>query len=433
MAEEIYYKNNVDLTAKELMVIYDKHPNREYPLPIPRFDKTGVVLNLLAIQPDFLDDRDKKYYFRKNNDILEYDPNFVGEAAQKTARSDHRIDIEKINELVTMDQFASIMKKIDEDSKIDIKPEPQNSQEQKPRTSTGNQTENQPSGNAKQKAQNSAKNSHGTSPKFDPINTSGKFKMKTPKFDSQLPVENWINAMELFKACSIISEEELIKVALSQLLTEESGTSLIEAITPEELKNWNAFKTKLSEVLGKDSEYYKHLYNSFQRGGETQAMALTKLQAYFKKGYGKQKLDAADESIICERFITAQEPRLMELLKREKSLLNLRNIAQRATELERSFFKRENIFAADDQPKVQSSELSQLCSKLKELVTTASNAQEKKQKVTKRRLSKETMKKLDGHCITYTKKQKCRFGSKCKYIHSDKVPQEIKDALKNEA
>ena len=63
--EEIYFKYNVDLTAKELMLIYDKNAACEYPMPIPRFDKTGIVMNLVSIQPDFLDLTQKKYVFRK--------------------------------------------------------------------------------------------------------------------------------------------------------------------------------------------------------------------------------------------------------------------------------------------------------------------------------------------------------------------------------
>ena len=98
-------------------------------------------------------------------------------------------------------------------------------------------------------------------------------------------------------------------------------------------------------------------------------MALANVAAYFKKGYRKQKLDVADEQIVCEKFIDAQDQRLKELLTREKSLLNLNNIAQRATELERSFFKKENIFSAEEtQAKQSTQEVTQLCSQLKSTV-----------------------------------------------------------------
>jgi hypothetical protein len=151
----------------------------------------------------------------------------------------------------------------------------------------------------------------------------------------------------------------------------------------------------LIAVLVKDKEHFKHLYNTFQRGSESQAMALTKITAFFKKGYRKQNLDDADEQIVCEKFIEAQEPRLRELLTREKSLLNLRNIAQRATELERSFFKKESIFMAEE-TQAQRSEVSELCSQLKSLVSDAIKDR-KKPKNTKGRIDTT---KCEGHCCS---------------------------------
>ena len=254
--------------------------------------------------------------------------------------------------------------------------------------------------------------------------------MKTPKFDSQLPVENWIVNMKLYGKCSNITDADLLSVALSQILMEESGTSLIEAITEEEKKDWESFKTKLIQVLGKDKEHFKYLYTSFQRGQETQQMAVTKLQAYFKKGYGKLVLDAADESIICDRFIECQDPRLAELLRREKSLLNLQNIAQRAMELERSFYKRENIFAAECSNNAKESEIAQLCSQLKEIVASAKEPVKEKKRKTRARIPTD---KLQGHCIAFVRNGRCRFGEKCKYLHSETVPEEVEKIIKKEA
>jgi len=128
------------------------------------------------------------------------------------------------------------------------------------------------------------------------------FVMKTPKFDSQLPIENWIYAMDIYMACYNLSEENIIKVSLAQLLTNDSGSSLIECFTPAELKSWNALKSKLIAVLGKDQEHFKHLYNTFKRENESQAMALMKLTAFFKKGYKKYNIDEADQQIICEKI-----------------------------------------------------------------------------------------------------------------------------------
>jgi hypothetical protein len=183
----------------------------------------------------------------------------------------------------------------------------------------------------------------------------------------------------------------------------------------------------LIAVLVKDKEHFKHLYNTFQRGSESQAMALTKITAFFKKGYRKQNLDDADEQIVCEKFIEAQEPRLRELLTREKSILNLRNIAQRATELERSFFKKKSIFMAEE-TQAQRSEVSELCSQLKSLVSDAIKDR-KKPKNTKGRIDTT---KCEGHCIAFVRKGKCRFGSKCRYLHSTDIPKHVRDYITNE-
>ena len=257
--------------------------------------------------------------------------------------------------------------------------------------------------------------------------TSSSFKMKTPRFDSQLPIENWLSAMELYMSCNDLTEEDIISVSLAQLLTEDNGSSVIESIGKEERKSWEAFKSKLITVLGKDHEHFKYLYNTFQRGNESQAMALAKITAFFKKGYRKQKLDDADEQIVCEKFIEAQEPRLRELLTREKSLLNLRNIAQRATELERSFFKKETIFAAKETPN-QQSEVSELCSQLKSIVSNAIKDKKKPQK----KKGRVDTKKIEGHCIAFVRKGKCRFGSKCRYLHSADIPKHIRDEINKE-
>jgi hypothetical protein len=70
MTTEIYFKKVVDLTSKEIMLIYDKHQDCAYPLPIPRYDKTGIVMNLVSIEPNFLINLEKKYFFERQAVIL---------------------------------------------------------------------------------------------------------------------------------------------------------------------------------------------------------------------------------------------------------------------------------------------------------------------------------------------------------------------------
>ena len=76
--------------------------------------------------------------------------------------------------------------------------------------------------------------------------------MKVPKFEPLLPIENWICAIDIYKTCFNLSEEHIIKLSIIQILAKDSGSSLIEYINPDELKSWNAFKSKLIAVLGKD-------------------------------------------------------------------------------------------------------------------------------------------------------------------------------------
>ena len=403
-------------------------------MPIPRFDKTGIVLNLANIQPNFLLNLEKKYFFRKIGNDLKYDPDFDGEAVQKTARADHVLNIEKINDLIMINDLNSILAKIKEEPEEDqtrgTGSAPESAQGPAPGPTFGHAQAPNAAPNTTPRS-GSAPTSTNPGPNLDTQSIGSQFRMKTPKFDSQLPIENWIFALDIYMACYNLSEENIIKVSLSQLLTEDSGTSLIESINPEERKNWEAFKSKLIAVLGKDQEHWKHLYNTFQRGSESQAMALTKITAFFKKGYKKNTLDEADEQIVCEKFISAQEPRLKELLTREKSSLNLRNIAQRATELERSFFNRERVFVAQEQ-KMSNSDMDQFCSKLEKMLANnltqnkkTSNSQSKKNRI--------DTTKIQGYCIAFVRTGKCKFGKKCRYVHSDDVPAEVQKLIKKEA
>jgi hypothetical protein len=120
----------------------------------------------------------------------------------------------------------------------------------------------------------------------------------------------------------------------------------------------------------------------------------------------------------------------MELLTREKSLLNLRNIAQRATELERSFFNREKVFVAEQQNE-KCSEIDQLCSKLEKMLTNAATQNQKKNNSQNKRNRIDTT-KIQGHCISYVKNGKCKYGKRCRYIHSDDVPGEIRKLINKE-
>ena len=73
-----------------------------------------------------------------------------------------------------------------------------------------------------------------------------------------------------------------------------------------------------------------------------------------------------------------------------------------------------------------------LCSMLKDLFKQAENLES--QKLTKKRpkaQSKINSKKLEGHCIAFVKRQKCKKNTSCKYIHSDDPPKSVRDYIES--
>ena len=65
ISEETYIKNVPDINATELAAEYNAELQCEYPPPIPRFDKTFMVMNLFSLSKDLVVDTDKKYFIKK--------------------------------------------------------------------------------------------------------------------------------------------------------------------------------------------------------------------------------------------------------------------------------------------------------------------------------------------------------------------------------
>jgi hypothetical protein len=102
-----------------MMLIYDRHADSQYPMPIPRFDKSGIVMNLSSIQPDFLLNLKKKFFFRKTGTHLKYDPIYQVDCEQKKVRTDHVLNIEKTNELIELNNLNGILAKTKKESDKD--------------------------------------------------------------------------------------------------------------------------------------------------------------------------------------------------------------------------------------------------------------------------------------------------------------------------
>ena len=155
---------------------------------------------------------------------------------------------------------------------------------------------------------------------------------------------------------------------------------------------------------------------------------MANLKAYFKKGYNKTNISHSDEEIILERFIDCQNPRLKELLMREKSMLTIEKIADRAHELERSLPKSGKLFMAE--AKTESNDkLDELCALMKEQMKRKQEKRDSEKRNFRPRQALDKS-KMEGHCISYVRRQKCPRGQPCKYLHSDSPPKRVVDYVK---
>jgi hypothetical protein len=169
--------------------------------------------------------------------------------------------------------------------------------------------------------------------------------MKSPKYDSSLPISAWIRNMEIYGRASSLNDQELITTALSSLLSEKEGTHVIPSLTDFELQNWQLFKNKLVDVLCHTRDHWKFLYENYQRGSDSFEVAMSKLTSYYCQGYEISELRKHDQELLIERFCKCQDDRMRELLMREKAILNVSTIVRRANEIERSLPQRKNLFA----------------------------------------------------------------------------------------
>ena len=73
-----------------------------------------------------------------------------------------------------------------------------------------------------------------------------------------------------------------------------------------------------------------------------------------------------------------------------------------------------------------------LCSMLKDLFKQAENGESPNlAKKRPKAQSKINSKKLEGHCIAYVKRQRCKKHSNCKYIHSNDPPKSVRDYIES--
>ena len=96
--------------------------------------------------------------------------------------------------------------------------------------------------------------------------------------------------MEIFSKCLNIEDSKLITVAISNLLSGDAGTNIIESLDDNEMVDWNFFKRNLISSLGQSDEFYTNQFHKYQRGSDSFGLWFANLKAYFKKGYKKTYL-----------------------------------------------------------------------------------------------------------------------------------------------
>ena len=435
-----YYKIFEDLSQRELLAIYDSLKDKVYPAPYPLSDKKSIVLNIIKIDNSYFDNK-PKFYFDKEESTgtVKLEPFTSDYKEQKFAKSHHKINLEKIKTLLTADSMQSVIatvsdiddsssdssfedeQELDETIKANVKTD-----DKKPQTSKipifTKSKRSTPSQEKKSKVDNKA-----------PVQKSNRTTsaIKPAKYDSSLPIDSFLAQMEVYQQCQNIDETDLIKITLAQMMNDETGISIRRALKPAEMTNWDDFRTKLTQILGRSKEWFRHQLRTYQRGSETCGVALAKITDWFMQAYDRTTLTESERDMVVEYFINCMDNQIKQLLNREKSSLTYDNVANRAAELERSmnsFQPQDSVFSAIDKSFFED-QINMLRSEMKNAMTIGSQKSTGEKNPRKR----VDVKKMSGHCISYSKNKKCRFGSDCKYIHSDAPPFEVMKALQMEA
>ena len=432
---EIYFKLVADLSLTELLQLYDSLENKHLPAHYPITDKKSVILNIFKLEPDFFKN-DPKFVFQKNQKgEIKYLKDHKETCEQKFARKHQKVNLNKILGLLKASSIAEVLAQQSDVEQSDLDSEQEDDDDDDLNETVrqaGPDAKKDEDGSAQQQPSSQKRKTPNSSSKPTDEDTVRKsdYRVKAPKYYSSMPIETWLRNMEIFGRCSNIEDSKLITVAISNLLSGDAGANIIESLDDDEMVDWKLFKRNLISSLGQSDEFYKNQFQKYQRGSDSFGLCMANLKAYFKKGYKKTYLNDDNREAILERFINCQNPRLKEILKREKSQLTIENAAKRATEIEISIPTSENLFMAEAK-NAESPAILELCSLLKDQIKRSESASAPKARNTPKTQSRVDSKKLQGHCIAYVQRQKCKKNTSCKYLHSDDPPKSVVDYIKS--
>ena len=430
---EIYFKIVDDLSLTELLQLYDSVPSKHLPAHYPITDKKSVILNIFKLEPDFF--QKPQFVFQKDQKgDIKYLKDYTQPCTQKFARKHQKVSLDKILALLKASSIAEVLAQQSDVEQSDLDSEQEDDDD-----NDLNETVREAGPKAKMDTGDSKpdptrrpprKSSKATPQSTKNAVTKSDYKVKAPKYYSSMPIETWLRNMEIFGRCSNIDDSKLITVAISNLLSGDAGANIIESLDDHEMGDWSLFKRNLTSSLGHSDEFYKNQFHKYQRGSDSFGLCMANLKAYFKKGYKKTHLNDDNREAILERFINCQNPRLKEILKREKSQLTIENAAKRATEIEISIPTSENLFMADAKV-AESPAILELCSLLKDQFKRSEKENSTNGKKTPRNRSRVDTKLLQGHCISFVKRQKCRKNQDCKYLHVKDPPKSVVEYVKS--
>ena len=279
----------------------------------------------------------------------------------------------------------------------------------------------------------------------------GIYKQKI-RYESDMEITRFLTQVETFAyANGISNDSEMIAIAVAAINQTDEGELAHGLINDSDYDNSDAFKSKLSKILGHGKKYYRHKFETFQRGSMRLGLALSTLTQAFKRGWGiTEALTENEEEMIKAQFVRSLSGSLKLLLKAEVSKLTLETILDRARELEACFDEEasDQINAIQKAPEVPDKltnileslqaqhksmmEMQRSCSQaISRLSLESQNSnQNRSQNSQPRRKTNFDYKMLNGLCIYYAQDKQCknRF---CRFKHSGPISQEQRALFKS--
>ena len=281
---------------------------------------------------------------------------------------------------------------------------------------------------------------------------TGIYKQKI-RYESDMEINRFLTQVETYAyANGISNDSDMIAIAVAAINQTDEGALAHGLITDSDYTNWDSFRTKLSKILGHGKKYYRHKFETFQRGNMRLGLALSTLTQAFKRGWGiADELSDNEQEMVKAQFVRSLSGSLKLLLKAEINKLTLETILDRAIELEACFDEEgmETVNAIQKAPEVPdklTNILESLQSQHKSMMDLQKSCADalSRMSVDAKRQNNQTSsqgqkfksksnfdyKKLNGLCIYYSQDKNCR-NRFCRYKHSGPIPQEVCDLFKN--